>query len=301
MKNFLLALSMALAFSAVISLNACKKTTDNENDSQSAQDDATVTTAINITGDDAGAVAGQVTSFTGKTQGLYEVLCGVQSIDSSGSTITLTYGGNTPCFGLIRSGSVLITLGGAAHWQDPNATITITYNNFSVTDGAGNKYSLTGSHVITNVSGGLAWKVAYGLEPGDSAIHQINATMTITFPNNSTRAWNLGKMRKWVSTGSLVTVTDYPIATTGNPVVSGTNRFGNGFTTSITSNIISSNNCDYYPYAGVEQHVVGGRTTTITFGTNSSGVPATNGACGTGFYIQYFTTSGVSGNLYVPY
>src|SRR5271169_1993403 len=124
MKNLILALSLSLAIGATLSLNSCKKAST-EDDSVSAQDAATLTGAMNVTGDDASASSGQVTSFTGKTNGLYAALCGVTLVDTSSNVhqITLTYDGHSDCYGFTRSGTVTVTLTNGTHWQDIGAQL----------------------------------------------------------------------------------------------------------------------------------------------------------------------------------
>src|SRR5579863_8203417 len=107
MKNIILGLSLSLAIGTILTLNSCKKETT-EDDSISAQDAATVNSAVNATSDDAGAVAGQVTGFAGKTQGLYQALCGISLIDSTTTAgrLTITYDGLSYCLRILRSGSI---------------------------------------------------------------------------------------------------------------------------------------------------------------------------------------------------
>jgi hypothetical protein len=114
MKKFMLILTLTVAIGSVITLNSCKKTeTTAADDSISAQDAATVTRADDVTTDDADAAAGQVKSFSGKTEGWWNsaVLCGVTLVDSGSAgnrTITITYDNTTTCNGVIRSGSITI-------------------------------------------------------------------------------------------------------------------------------------------------------------------------------------------------
>ncbi len=301
MKNLLLALSLGLAIGTAITLDSCKKTSNTEDDSVSARDNATVTSAVNLTGDDASAVSGETGPYAGKTAGLVASLCGIQTIDSSG-TIKITYDGTTHCSDLIRSGTITVALTGAAAWRDAAAVLTITYTNFTVSDLLGNTYTINGTQSIINVSGGLAWQIAYGVVLNDSVTHNRSANMTIKFPNGSTRTWSLSNfLRKWVGAGSVVTVTDY--TSNGEQIITGVNRYGNSFTTSIISPLISDNTCFYFPYTGVEQHVVNNRTTTITYGTNSSGTQVGTAIyCAPGFYIQYHNANnGNSENLFVQY
>jgi hypothetical protein len=302
MKNLLLAVSLCLAIGTIITIDSCKKTSSSEDDSVSATDAITVMGTMNLTGDDAGSAAGQAVSFTGKTEGTYQSSC-VSAIDSSvAGKLTITYNGTNSCFGLTRSGTVTVTLAnGTTQWQAVGAQLTVTYNALKVTDANGHTFTLNGTHTITNVTGGLAWQIGYGLVTNDSAIHRNQSSnMSITFPNGSQRTWTtIDRTRKTVSVYSggvnTITLTDYS-QNTGGVAASGTNRFGNTFTSTIATPIVSNNynlSCIYEPYQGVVQHAVGNRTATITYGTNSSGgAQGTPTVCGSGFYIQYENSNG---------
>jgi hypothetical protein len=310
MKNLFLALSLSLAIGAVFTLNSCKKETT-EDDSVSAQDAGTITTAMSTSGDDASASAGQVQAFTGKTQGLYQALCGVTLLDTSSiHQITLTYDGTSDCFGITRSGTITVALTNGTHWQDVGAQLTVTYNGLKVTDViSGASFTLNGTHTITNQLGGLAWKLAYGLVTNDSTIHNFTSSnMSITFPNGSQRTWTFNRSREWTSAvvggHNTITLTDYT-TNSGGIDVTGTNRYGNAFTNAILTPISSDNNvgCLYKPYQGKTQHVVGGRTTTVTYGTNLTGTQDGSATvCGSGFYISYVNANnGHSASRFVPY
>jgi hypothetical protein len=309
MKNLFFALSLSLIIGTVLTLSSCKKEApaNTEDDSLSAQDAATIMSAISTSADDGSASAGQVTTFTGKTQGLYAALCGVSSIDTTSNpgSITITYDGNSSCFGIIRSGTITVSLTNGTHWQDPGAQLTIIYNNLKATT-LGSTYTINGTHTITNEIGGLAWKIAYGIAPAnDSTGHRFASTnMSITFPSGLQRFWQFDRTRKWSNAGGNITLTDYTEAA-NNMDANGTNRFGAPFTSYILTPVASDNNvnCLYKPYQGKIQHHIGGRTTTVTFGTNTSGVsvgsPTT---CGQGYYINYVNANtGVTDNRFVAY
>jgi len=315
MKNLLLALSLSLLIGTVFTLNSCKKETT-EDDSVSAQDAASVMGGISTTADDASASAGQVSTFTGKTQGLYAALCGVSVLDTTSNSqqISITYDGATDCQGFKRYGSITVSLTGGTHWEDVGAQLTISYNALQITDVlSGNTYTVNGSHTITNVLGGLACKIPYGLVTNDSTIH-TNATtgtgMSITFPNATQRNWTFNRSSKWSSVyaggHNTITVTEYTTAA-GNIDIQGTNGYGNTFTSSILTPIASDNMpCSgfyYLPYQGQVQHQVGSRTATVTYGTNATGTAIGNPTtCGSGLFIQYTNAAnGHSASRFVPY
>jgi hypothetical protein len=310
MKNLFLALSLSFTIGAVLTLNSCKKETT-EDDSISAQDETTVMKAVGNTSDDGSAASGQVTTFTGKTEGLYQALCGVTSIDSAtAGTLILTYSSSAgTCFNLTRSGTITVTLSQGTHWQDVGAQLTITFNNFQVTDIiSGATYTINGTNTVTNELGGLAWKIAYGLAPAnDSTEHRIvSSNMSITFPNGTQRQWSFDRTRKWSNAGGLITFTEYT-QNQSSVDAQGVNRFGNAFVNTIINPVAANNDhpytCNFLPYQGELQHVVNNRTTTVTFGTNSAGVAdGSPTVCATGFFISYVNANnGHSASRYVPY
>ena len=118
--------------------------------------------------------------------------------------------------------------------------------------------------------------------------------MSITFPNGAVRTWTVNRSRSWTSSADnhTFTVGVSSIDGTNNVTETGTNRFGDQFTNSITSPIMANNNCAYRPYTGEFHHQLASRMSTVLFGTDPSGVQqnsATNcGSFGTyGYYITY--------------
>jgi hypothetical protein len=314
MKNLIYGLSLALALGAILTFNSCKKETT-EDDSVSAQDATIVNNAVNLTADDASATAGQVSSFSGKTEGLYQALCGATLVDSSNAhQITITYDPSQHCFGIERSGTVTFTLTNGP-WRNAGAILNVTYNNLKVTDVlTGATYTISGTHTITNESGGFAWEIAYGLLTNATRTHRNQSSdMSVTFPNGSTRTWTVDRSRSWTSAVSnnvnTISVTTFCEATGGTTgvTISGTNRFGNQFTYAIASPVIGDNygNCPYLPYTGEVTHQVGSRSATVLFGTNSSGVQigtATTSTCNLGYFITYTNAAnGHSGTKFVSY
>jgi len=184
------------------------------------------------------------------------------------------------------------------------AVITVNYDNLKIAEVlSGYTYTLNGTHTITNETGGLAWQVIAGLAPtvltpATTVTHRIQSSnMNITFPNGiSQRNWTVDRTRSWSSNGSTITVSlSASPQSGGNTTETGTNRFGDQFTNSITSPIMANNSsCELWrPYTGTWTHAVASRSATIKFGTNSTGQQiGTASYCppiGTsyGFFINY--------------
>ena len=308
MKNFILALSLTLAIGTVFTLNSCKKTSTAD-DSLSAKDNNSINNAVNATTDDATSVAGQA-NISGKTDGLWQVLCGSTIVDSvntgAGWKYTITYDGSSICNGVKRSGSVTVQLSPTTtHWKDAGAQIIVTINNLVITDPVTNEsYTINGTHTITNETGGLAWRVAVGLDQTTVTHRNISTNMTITFSDGSQRTWNVDRTRSWSGAGGVITVSIYTENSTGEDTW-GTNRYGTSFTNSITQTISANNNScagkPYRPYTGTMVHKVANRTVTVLFGTNSSGTQiGTATTCGDGFYVTYQKNTRTA-YVFVPY
>lgn len=306
--KFLLVL---IGFSAM-TLTSCKKASTAADDSISAQDANVVSTAVHTTSDDAAAAAGQVSSYKSLislNNAGGNLFVGATITDTSSSGITISYDGSTAFNGILRSGTITVALQGTTAWHLAGAQLLVTYNNLSVTEqSTGNTYTLNGSHLITNVSGGLAWQVVAGLAPTTltpttSVTHNITSSnMSITYPNGSQRTWTVSRQRTWSSSGSTVTATLASSLPSG-VTESGYNRYGVAFTNTISATIAANNLCNWRPYVGQWVHSIDGRTATVLFGTNASGEQigsASTCVAGLGYYITY-TNGTTTRYRFVPY
>lgn len=284
-----------------ITLTSCKKSSTAIDDSISNQDVSNVSNTMHITSDDAAAAAGQVSSYKGLGLGAGwntgggNIFIGATITDTSSTGIVIQYDGITPCNGIIRSGTITITNTGGIPWHDAGAQLTINYDLKATEVLSGYTYTFNGTHTVTNVTGGLAWKVLAGLSPNTTVTHRIQSTnMNITFPNGSQRTWTVDRTRSWSSNANnstyTVTVSASPGAS-GNVTETGTNRFGDQFTNAITSPIIANNNCSWRPYTGQWEHQISTRSATVLFGTDPSGVQiGTPTYCGSYLAYGYFIT-----------
>jgi hypothetical protein len=316
MKKFIIILSLSIGISAVIALNSCKKEASaiTSDDSISAQDNATISNAMNATSDDAVAAAGQTQSNSEKSDHSsfnFSVFCGLTLVDTGTPGhrfITITYDGTTNCFGVIRSGTITIADTSGLLWQDAGAVIIIAYNNLKVTDVmSGNSYTIQGSHILTKETAGLEWQVMAGIATNTTVATRNQAGMSITFSTGAQRDWKVDRTRSWgsvVADGHNTITTNVYSEGPGNVELSGMNRYGQSFTETILTAIEANNNarCLYKPYAGETQYITSNRTTTVVYGTNPEGVRiGSSRVCGDGYYITYVGERGTTTHRFVSY
>lgn len=317
MKSYYFKFVLILIASAGLTFTSCKKSTSAVDDSISAKDVNSVSNVVGSTSDDAAAAAGQVGSYKSLslnwTNSNGNLLIDATITDTSSGGIVIQYAGLNACNGVLRKGTITV-VGNGTPWHQANAELTVTYNNLSITDQTtGNTYTLNGSHTITNVTGGLAWQVAAGiaptnLTPTNTVTHNITSSnMVITFPNGAQKTWSVSRQRTWNYNSGVLTVS-YKSSLPSGVVETGTNRFGETFTNSVTNTIIANNSCTtspFRPYTGTWEHQISNRTATVQFGTNALGSPVgTATYCGTyglyGYYITY-TNGSRTLNLFLSY
>jgi len=77
---------------------------------------------------------------------------------------------------------------------------------------------LSGTHTITNVTGGLAWKIMQSTTGTVTHRHEAK-DFTITFSDGTTRQWSVNRLRTFANNGTVKTVTvssDHKEGTTSN-------------------------------------------------------------------------------------
>jgi len=182
---------------------------------------------------------------------------------SSPHTITITYNGNNCNLTRRRTGTIIISFPQGFKWREANAALSVQFVNFKVTRNIDSKsVVINGTRTITNVSGGLLKNLANT----DSIVHKIDDTnMSVTFANDKQRTWETHFTRVFKYNNGIV------VSTTG--AVTGTNRFGNTFTSTITQPLVVSQSCSFNLISGQVQHTGTNITATVTFGLDSSGNP----------------------------
>ncbi len=190
------------------------------------------------------------------------------TVDTAASphTITIVYNGNSCDLRRTRTGTIVISFAQGFKWKNANAMLTVNFVNFKVNRKIdGKSFIINGTRTITNVSGGLLKNLA----TLNSIVHKIDDTnMSVTFDNDKQRKWETHFTRTFTYSNGIV------ISTTG--IVSGTNRFGNAFTTTILQPLVVSQSCDFNLTSGEVQHTGPNVTATVTFGLDASGNPISN-------------------------
>lgn len=300
-----------VALSAGLTFTSCKK--DKQTDpqdpdetstfSQQSRDESTSNTVADMSMDDAEAALGN-TSLSGFKTTSIPGLCNatVDSTQKSSGIITINYNGNS-CDGLRnRTGSITLQIANypSMHWKDAGAVLTITYNNFKVTQNSnGKSTTLNGSHVITNVSGGIVAHIGISPNPSTIVRNIRSSNMTLTFDDGTQRVWSVARKRTWTGSGgtptSLTIEGDTTISGHANTVVWGTNRAGNSFSTCINNGIVVTSTCGWYaPVSGLKTHYFNSRVSTVQFGLDASGNTPASGC--PGFYKVTWT--GINGNTH---
>lgn len=301
MKKLLLNLSMLCSMLLVLTLTSCKKDTNNTDDSVAAKDASNISSIMNASSDDAENSLSTNQTLSGKTQGVgFEVICNANvSVDSIGinaGTATINYTGDD-CSGKIsRSGTITVTLVGyssGVRWRDTGAVLSITYNLTATVIGTSETYTITGTHYITNVNGGLAYMVMDGLAPNTTVVrhHTCNNAM-ITFPDGSMRTWGFNRLRTYTNPGGTNPTISYTGDTTVNGISNtaqwGTDRVGDAFYAATPAPITSDFACGFFhPTAGQYIHHVANRTADVIFGVDLSGNAYTGTGCAYGYKITY--------------
>ena len=190
------------------------------------------------------------------------------TVDTANSmrTITIVYNGSSCDLKRSRTGTVIISFAEGFRWKEPNSVLNIQFVNFKVTRKVdGKSVVINGTRTITNVSGGLLKDLA----TTSGVTHKIDDTnMSITFDNNKQRTWETHFTRVFTYDNGIV------ISTTG--AVSGTNRFGNAFSTTIVEPLVIKQSCDFNLVSGQVQHTGEKIASTVTFGLDASGNPVTS-------------------------
>lgn len=261
-----------------------------------ADDQNRVSTQINAVASEASLAIESSAAYSGRVQNPPFSICDATvSFDSVSSPrkVTITYNGTSCNDSYSRTGTVVVSMPANVHWKDKGATVTVTYQNLKVTRTSDNKsITINGEHTITNVSGGLL----YNLSNQQSITHTVSsAGMSITFDDNSQRTWQVATRRLFTyDNGIVLTVTgDHTDGNKEGIAEWGLNRFGHGFTTSITQPLVIRQDCAFRLTSGEVKHE-GFATATATFGLDANGNAT---SCpGTGQYYYKLSWTGPNGN-----
>ena len=209
--------------------------------------------------------------------------------------ITIVYDG-TNCWGnRTRSGTVTITLPLGQHWKDKGATATINIDALTITRKRdGKSFVLSGTKVITNVSGGLLVNLA----TLQTITHTITGSLKIDFESGLTRTWNVSKQRVFTyDNGIVITTTGTYSDGTNNDIAEwGTDRFGDAFTSRISAPKVIRQDCDFRLTGGQNTLIISKGTAVITYGLDVNGDPT--GCPGLGTYYFKLVWTGNNGKIY---
>lgn len=313
-KNIQLLFTAILALS--ISLTSCKKdsaTTDiNSNLATHGDDQSRVSNETDAIANDADAATENYAAFSGRPgpvdNAIFSLPCDADVVLDSTATdrrITITYNG-TNCQGTrVRTGVVVLTMPLGTHWRDQGAVLTESIQNLHITRLSDNKsITINGTRTITNTSGGRLIDLPIA-GAGATRVHDVASSgINVTFDDGTTRAWQVSKRRTFTyDNGIVCTITGtHSDGTYDNIAEWGTNRFGNSFSTSISTPVVIRQDCAFRIVSG--ELTTHGLVATIvtTFGLDANG---NSTSCpGTGYYylkIVFTGTNGVVRTVIRPY
>lgn len=305
-------------FSAAFSLlaltlffSSCKKEGSTSNEDLSAEtsthsdDQSRFSAEADAAANDANTVLELTAGFTGKPGDLQSVFCDATVVvDTSGNprTITVTFDG-TNCLGnRTRTGVIILSMPQGTRWNQPGASVSLTFQNYKVTRVRDNK-SLTfnGTMTYTNVSGGLL----INLPNLNNITHTASSSnMSVTFDNGTQRTWQVARQRVYTySNGVVITINGLHSENGVTGITEwGTNRYGRTFTTRIDQPVVLRQDCAFRVGSGKVVHTTPAYTASTTFGLDAAGNPT---ACpGNSNYYMKVEWTGQGGNtrtVILPY
>ena len=307
MKKHILPLFLV---SLLLSFVACKKEKGNEttNDSEIAahsDDQSQFSNELDIIANEGNLAIELEPTFSGRVQSLQSVICDANVVvdaNSNPRTITITYDGSNCIGNRTRTGSVVISMAQDVQWKNAGAAVTVSFQNVKITRSSDNKHiTLNGTQTYTNVSGGLL----INLPTLNSITHTITSNgLSVTFNNGAQRVWQVAKQRVFTyNNGLVITATGtHTEGNIANIAEWGTNRFGNTFTTAVTTPLVVKQDCNFRITGGAVTHATNMFTATASFGLDVNGSPA---SCpGTGNYYFKIVWTGPNGNsrsVILPY
>jgi len=243
--------------------------------------------------------------FSGRFQNQQNVICDatiVTDVNSNPRTITITYNGTNCTPGHSRTGTVIISMAQGVQWKNAGAEVNVSFQDVKVTRTRDNKnVTINGTQTYTNVSGGLL----INLPTLNTITHRVSSSgINVSFNDGTARNWQVDKQRVFTYNNGVV-ITTSGLHTVGNVTQVaewGTNRFGNTFTTAITTPLVFRQDCNFRLTSGIVQHKTSLFTATATFGLDANGSPT--GCPGTGNYYFKIEWTGLGGNTHsalLPY
>jgi hypothetical protein len=289
LANYLTAL---LCFSLLFA--SCKKDDKKTPDaptevqiSTHSDDESLVSEEIDATSSDANSILESNASLSGDASVADEIICDATvtyNVESDPMTITINFNGNNCGVKRTRTGVMVLSMAKGTHWKDAGASITVNFQDLKITRKSDKKsITLNGTHVYTNVSGGLLYQTA----SLGSIVHTVaSSDLSIKFDDGTARNWNVARKKEFTyENGLVITVTGTHTEGDDTQVAEwGSNRFGNTFITSITAPVVVKQDCDFRVTAGAIQHKTDVFTATATFGLDATGNSTTCPGAGNYYY-----------------
>lgn len=305
MKKVILSLSTLVIASSIL-FTSCKTKEVTPTSEVSASETSVSTTFANDNNNVESNVDDAMNDISAQLSGSArldaETTCTVSSVTVAGTKLQrkITYDGSV-CDRTksSRSGTIIITLQSGTDFKDRGATYTVEYQTYAVT--INNKtLTMTGTHTVTNITGGLPRFVLSNPKEFPLVEHSIiSSDMTITFDTTKTaRVWNVARK---VSYGNIDGSLGLTISGLGsadgysNLVTWGVNRFGNKFYNQINTPIVSSSKCGFrFPIAGERKH-----TLELSDGKieNTANVSLGSDGCGNGIKLKIKNKNGKEKNV----
>jgi hypothetical protein len=308
MKTNILSFLTAFLCLSVVFISCQKENRDTFDNtaevSAHSDDDSRFSTESDGVANDINAVLETTSGFNGRGNGIQVICDATVVIDtlSNPRTITITFNGTSCLPGRTRTGVIVVSMAQGVKWKNAGAQINVTFQNFKITRTRDNKsITINGTQTHTNVSGGLL----INLPALGTITHTITSSnMSITFDNASQRNWQVARQRVFTyNNGVVITVTGMHSQGGVTGIAEwGTNRFGNTFTTAITSPLVVRQDCDFRLTTGTVKHMAAAFNATASFGLDANGNPT---SCpGTGTYYYKIVWTGPGGNtrtVILPY
>lgn len=271
-KNIIL--SVSLIFSALITLNSCKKKTEVDNETQSVVDNAiceqqfmAITPVVNEKGiNQAGIKRTNAScgtwSVLGAISGTNTPNVATDTLDSNGDgfydngpvSFQIDYGTGCLSFDNLSFKTGIIKITSAKRWSAYNNPVTIDLLNYKV-----NNITYSGQIIITrNDSVTLTTQVING--------HCTDGSWNIDYEGTKVIKQIGGYSTKNTEADDIISI---------DGSSSGKNREGRAFTTSITSSLIKKSNCKYITSGTLELTPEGFKTRTVDFGNGTCDDDAT--------------------------
>jgi len=275
-KNFRIFVVLCCLFlSALYSCTKENNSTNNDNETQTASDNALAqgtasdAVAMSSQSEDNG-ITGTITDSTAGLMFNTNVTINL-NFTASPKVLTIDFGSsNTVCFdGKYRRGKVIVSFTGL--YRDSGSNHTITFDNYYV-----NNNKVDGSIVVINNGHNEAGNLTFS----------VKSALTITDTSGNTLTYNDDHVREWVAgeeTKGLNEWHDDVYSITGS--ASGTGFTGDQFTSNITSALIVALNCKWIEQGTIEFKPAGKLTRTIDFGNGDCDDKATVTIAGVSFDI----------------